>query len=268
MKNKIKKVIWGVFGCAACCAVLALACYLFWEPLSSLKSSENVESGKNNFFYRFDGDEIAADVRCGLNYFEGYFSGEGTLKIRKIKDTKMEGFYEISLTDMRGNCEEHGDNISADCIYSGEFWIGYFYVSEDRVYMMSHDEDYLPFLCEMTTFPPTEQIEEWNGRLREQGARCGYFGYRLCCADEGMEDTFGMECDDGRVPEDYHNYIAVEDEKRTFDFYPDEVMGTQEHMRIVWGKDRGILYFANYTGNYKNFISFYADGYDEEFDER
>lgn len=225
--------------------------------------NKNEVSG-NEFFYKFDKDQFTLDVLCELNYFEGFFSGMGTLQITRIKDTKIDGFYEIKLTNLSGNCNEHGECISSECIYSGEFPIGYFYVSENRIYMMSHDEDYLPLLCEMTTFPSTELIEQWNSQLKREGAHRGYFGYRLCCDNEGMEDTFGKEWNDeesvlyGEVAGDYHNYIEVKEDKRLFNFYPDRIMGTQEYMQIIWKKNHGIISFAKWAGNYKNYISFHV----------
>lgn len=238
-----------------------------WIIISILNScnpiNKNEVSG-NEFFYQFDEDEFTLDVLCELNYFEGFFSGLGTLRISRIKDTKIDGFYEISLTNLSGNCNEHGERIFSECIYSGEFSIGYFYVSENRIYMMSHDEDYLPLLCEMTSFPSTELIEQWNTRLKWEGAHSGYFGYRLCCDDKGMEDTFGKDRNTeeivlyGEMARDYHNYIEVKEDKRLFNLYPDKIMGTQEYMQIIWGKNHGIMSFAKWVGNYKNYISFHV----------
>lgn len=198
------------------------------------------------FFYPMYNDKIEVNVQCELHIID-VFNGNATLLIRKLPDTKLNNFYEIILTNLQGKCDCHADIHVPDCEYSSDFPIGYFYVDEKNIYMMGYYEEYLEVFMETEVFPPTEEfLEIWN---QEQREHYGYFDYRLVCTEEGLEDTYTTQ-------NNYHEFIAVDGDVRKYNLYPEELMGTQEYMYITW--DKGISYFATWSGNQKLYKSFWV----------
>ena len=198
------------------------------------------------FFYPMDKDEIEVDVQCELHIID-IFSGNATLRIRKLPDTKLDNYFEIVLTNLQGKCDNHGDIDSTDCEYTSDFPIGYFYVDGKNIYMMGHYEEYFEIFMDTEVFPPTEEfLEIWNQKQREH---YGYFEYRLVCTEEGLEDRYTIQ-------NNYHEFIAVDGDVRKYNLYPEELMGTQEYMYITW--NHGITYFATWSGNQKLYKSFWV----------
>ena len=168
------------------------------------------------FFYPMDKDEIEVDVQCELHIID-VFNGNATLRIRKLPDTKLDNYFEIVLTNLQGKCDNHGDIDFPDCEYASDFPIGYFYVDGKNIYMMDHEDE--------------------------------YSGYRLVCAEEGLEDTYTIQ-------NNYHEFITVDGDVRKYNLYPEELAGTQEYTYITW--NHGITYFATWSGNQKLYKSFWV----------
>lgn len=188
----------------------------------------------------------------------GAFSGSATLVIRHLSDVKLDGYYEMILTDLNGQCDEHTDICDSECEYSSDFPIGYFYVDAEKIYMMSHDIGYLDIFSEVEAFPPTEEyIAARAQEMQEKGEHYSYFGYQLVCAQGGKADTFTED-------NNYHEYISVEADERYYNFYPEEIEGTQEYLYITWKQGVGIARFEQWSGNFKNRIAFWLPGAEDE----
>lgn len=230
--------------------VCFLVCFLL-TGCGAKEENQNEQSNKlNDFFFPMEGNETALTVYCEMNMI-GSFCGNGTLVIRQLPDAKLDGFYEMILTDLNGQCDEHADINDAECEYSSDFPIGYFYVDAEKIYMMPHDTGYLDIFSEVETFPPTEEyITARAQEMQERGEHYGYFDYRLVCAQEGKSDTFTED-------NHYHEFISVEDDERHYNFYPEEIEGTQEYLYITWKQGIGIARFDNWSGNLKNHIVFW-----------
>ena len=212
---------------------------------------QNKDSG-SRFFFPMNEEQTSVEVMCELNYIDA-FEGSANLEIRKIPDTKLDNYYEIVLTDLQGKCNHHDSIHNTDCEFSSDFSIGYFYVGEEDIYLMSNYKDYLEIFETVDCFPPTESyIEEWRQNRIEEEETYGYFACRLVCVNEGQEDTYSSEDDNN-----YHEFITVDNDERRYNLYPEEVMGTQEYMYITWKEEQGIVYFANWSGNRKNYICFW-----------
>lgn len=145
-----------------------------------------------DFFFPVE-DESSLTVNCEMNII-GAFSGSATLVICHLSDVKLDGYYEMILSDLNGQCDEHTDICDSECEYLSDFPIGYFYVDAEKIYMMSHDIGYLDIFSEVEAFPPTEEyIAARVQKMQEKGEHYGYFGYRLVCAQAAKADTFTEE---------------------------------------------------------------------------
>lgn len=238
------------------------------DELQSDKYTENVTV--NPFFFPMDKDKIEIDVACELNVVCGTFRGNGILRVERLQEGKLENYYAVSLTDLKGVCSEHGNINDSYCeIYSSFNWyIGYFYVDRDEIYMMLHEKEYLQIFKDIEEFPPDPQyIEEWESVKRDRGDHYGYFGYRLVCSEQGFEDTYQTLSNTGDVEDteldgklyskDYHNSITANGDIRRYALYPVISTGTREYEYITWEKGQGIAVYENWSGNFKNFISFW-----------
>ncbi len=231
--------------------------YVFIVALCIILSgcSKQGNSEPNSYFFPDETEDLT--VKCKMNMIDE-FNGEATLQINKLEGTKLDNYYELVLTNLKGTCNEHVDIDDSKCEYYSDFHVGYFYVEGDKIYMMSYDEKYLNIFAEIDMFPPAnEYIESWNKELHAVGEHYGYFDYRLVCSEEGFEDTFGTKYS---IDEKYHNYITVDGDERRYNLWP-ETSGTQEYMYITWRKDEGIYSFANWSGNFKGRIEFGVELY-------
>lgn len=213
--------------------------------MSGCNRINNTSNFQTTFFYSMEEEEMEVDVQCELNIIDT-FKGNGKLLIRKLPNTKLDNYFEIILTNLQGECNCHNDIHVSDCEYSSDFPIGYFYVDEKNIYMMGYNKEYLEIFIETEMFPPTEEfLESWNQEKKEH---YGYFGYRLVCTEEGLEDMYTIQ-------NNYHEFITVDDNVIKYNLYPEEIMGTQEYMYITW--EQGISYFATWSGNKKLYKSFW-----------
>lgn len=221
---------------------------------------QNVES--NRFFFPMQKSTEEIQVTCELNMLGNSFEGTATLKIEQLSDVRLDHYYAIDLVDLKGTCDEHGVNDDSNCIFSSDFPIGYFYVDEDKIYMMSYDTGYREIFENAEAFPPDEAyIEAWETAKKDAGDHYGYWGYRLVCSEEGFSDTIDTENDDvgsdGKLySHDYHNFISVDGDMRFYNLYPDMTGGTQEYLYITWKANQGITSYSNWSGNYKDYIAF------------
>lgn len=230
----------------------------------------------NPYFFPMEDNSERIQVFCELNNFagEGEFLGTAFLEINKISETGH--YYELILTNLTGKCASHPnfENINTGeelCAYASDFPIGYFYVDKENIYQMSYYKDYLELFKESEGFLPSEEaINEYNNALKEAGKHRGFFGYELVGSSQEIKDTFGMSQEEienlpngvrnpNNSSKQYHNYIEVDKDEIKYNLYPDETEGTDEYRYIVWEKDKGIIFYALWTGNFKGYISFYMD---------
>lgn len=249
------------------------------EEEKTLKQEEdnNVDIEQwNPYFFPMENDTETIQVFCELNNFagEGEFLGKASLQINRIPGTT--NYYELILTDLTGECDFHDHFENADgeeepCVYTSDFPIGYFYVDKENIYQMLHCKEYLELFKESEGFLPSEEaINEYNNSLKEAGKHRGFFGYELVCSTRGVKDTFDMSqeeienlpdgvCTPDNSNKKYHNYIEVDEDEIKYNLFPDEIVGTDEYRYIKWQKDKGIVFYALWTGNFKGYKCFYVD---------
>lgn len=238
-------------------------------------SNEYVEQW-NPYFFPMENDSETIQVFCEFNNFagEGEFLGTASLQINRIPGTT--NYYEIILTNLTGECDWYGHSENADgeeepCVYTSDFPIGYFYVDKENIYQMLYCKEYLELFKESEGFLPSEEaINEYNNSLEEAGKHYGYFGYELVCSSQGVKDTFDMSQEEiENLPDgihnpdnsnkQYHNYIEVDGDEIKYNLYPDEIVGNDTYDYIEWQENKGMTFYASWTGNLKGYICFYVD---------
>lgn len=249
------------------------------EEEKTLKQEEdnNVDIEQwNPYFFPMENDTETIQVFCEFNNFagEGEFLGTAFLQINRIPGTA--NYYELILTNLTGECDFHDHFANADgekepCVYTSDFHIGYFYVDKENIYQMSYYKEYLELFKESEGFLPSEEaINEYNNSLKEAGKHYGYFGYELVCSSQGVKDTFDMSqeeienlpdgvCNHNTSSKQYHNYIEVDGDEIKYNLYPDEIVGNDTYHYIKWQENKGMTFYASWTGNLKGYICFYVD---------
>lgn len=229
------------------------------------------ESQTNPYFFPMETEEKKIEVVCEA-LWRHEFKGNAILTVRKVQGTKLDGYYELCLGNFTGECGcgGKGDIHAPDCEFAGDFPVGYFYVEEENIYMMSAEEGFLDIFAEVDQFPPAkEYVDARKERMLAAGEHDGYFTYRLVCCEQEVPDTYGNakpeEVMDGLIwDERYHNFISAEGDRRNYKLYPEELTGTQECMYITWAEGEGIVSYTNWAGALKDYISFCVPGYEEE----
>lgn len=172
------------------------------------------------YVYIIFNEGIFIDNGCILKWNQKY--GEECVAVflnyyNPSKEDWKEFYYEMILTDLNGQCDEHADINDPECEYSSDLPIGYFYVDADKIYMMSHEIGCLDIFNELESFPTTEEyIAARAQEMQEKGEHNGYFGYQLVCSWEGKKDTFSET-------NNYHEFISSEADERHYNFYPEEI---------------------------------------------
>ena len=212
-----------------------------------------------------DKTEKRIKVFCELNYSDGPFQGIGTLVVRGLPEIKLGNCYEIFLTDLDGKCSVHGD-ITWECNYVWNFFpLGYYYVTNDKIYEFVYSDETVEMLNQWDTFPPDIEYIKKGIMDKEEYP---FSSWREVCSDMGFEDTFyethkESEIEalhEGRiVDERYHNHITVDGDERRYNLWP-ETSGTQEHTFITWKNGVGMTRYMTYTGYFNNCLSFYISG--------
>ncbi len=244
------------------------------ESLSLLHehASQTVENSftpthKNPFWFSMDKTEKRMEVFCELNYADGVFSGNGILVVRGLPEIKLGNCYEIFLTDLEGECQEHNDITYWKCCYACDFFpLGYYYVTDDKIYEFAYLDETVEMLNQWDTFPPDIEYMK-NGMTGQEGYPFAY--WREVCSEEGFEDTFYENHSEenmieflykGRdLDERYHNFITVDGDERRYNLWP-ETFGTQEHTYMTWKRGMGITRYMSYAGNFLNSLSFHIPG--------
>ena len=206
------------------------------------------------------------NVRCEMSLTNS-FEGTAILQINKLSNTRLDHYFEMILTDLNGICSEHGNTDDPECEYSLSYPVGYFYITEDYIYLMPHESSFLSEFKQLDTFPPTQEyLNERERHLKSEGEHNDYFNYRLVCSNQGIGDVFGRSIDsvegDAAVlngliwDESYHNSIDVEGDERHYHLWAEGNSGTTEVMKIIWKQKYGIMSYANWSGAMKDYIYF------------
>ncbi|MBQ8596722.1 MAG: hypothetical protein IJ409_09795 [Lachnospiraceae bacterium] len=245
--------------------------------------TENTQADAGGFLGEITMGFQNKEVFCELWLTED-FAGQATLVIRKVPGAKSENYYEVVLTDFQGKCKEHG-SLTEDktgkavqngkkaaeakeaCMYEAEFPVAYIYADEDKIYWMAHEEGYQEIFRQVGGFPPEDYIDVWNKKKMERGDHRGYFGYRVVCAKEEIEDNYELLQNETYAAEEgmnqdprYHNEISAIGNRREYSLYPDKEYsgGTTERMFMIWEKGEGLTYFENWVGAYRDYVAFWT----------
>lgn len=99
--------------------------------------------------------------------------------------------------------------------------------------------------------------QECNQRIMEEleDDRAGFCAkYALVCCEEGTEDIVDEQ--------GYHCYVEADGDYRIYQYYNEDTSGTKFYQKIVWEKDRGIVYYNCGEGSLKMHVEIWLDGYD------
>lgn len=239
---------------------------LFHEHASEITENSFTPTHKNPFWFPMDKTEKRMEVFCELNY-DGVLSGTGTLVVRGLPEIKLGNCYEIFLTDLEGKCSEHNDITFWKCRYARDFFpLGYYYVTDDKIYEFAYLDQTVEMLNQWDTFPPDIEYLK-KGMTGQEGYPFAY--WREVCSEEGFEDTFyENHSEENRIEflykgrdldERYHNFITVDGDERRYNLWP-ITFGTQEHTYITWKRGMGITRYMSYAGNFLDSLSFHIPG--------
>lgn len=238
--------------------------------IQEIQGTDLIPESGNPFWFPMEGNEKRIPVSCELNYFCGWFEGTGTLVIRALSEIMLNNCYEIILTDLEGEFpfgHDHESITDSDCPYSGNFGIGYYYITDNQNFEFLYRDETLEMLSQWNTFPPDTEY------LKKGMAGAHPFSYwRLVCSSTGFEDTYFESHEDedsyellweGKNSGDrYHNLITVDGDERRYSLWP-VTYGTQEHTYLTWKKGGGIVKYTSYAGNCRDMISFWTSGYEK-----
>ncbi len=171
------------------------------------------------------------------------FRQDVTLHIELLKEYEEGVLYTLMLEQL--DLSDVPDVSEWDYITMGRRYLGYYYVTEDAIYMV-----------------PVQDIEngytdECNQRIIEEleEDRAGFCEkYALVCCENGTEDNIDEQ--------GYHCYVERDGDYRIYQYYNDDMSGTKFYQKIVWEKDKGIVYYNCGEGALKMHVEIWLDEYD------
>lgn len=156
------------------------------------------------------------------------------LDIEKIQKFERGILYTLELEQL--DVENKWDEIKM-----GRRYLGYFYVTEDKIYRVpvASYEGY----TEEQTKELVNLIENNEQSFIEQAT--------IVCSEDGMDEEVDKN--------GYHTVIKVDGEKRIFQLYNEYISGTKDYETIVWERGKGIIYYKRGAGNMLMHIEFGVD---------
>lgn len=174
--------------------------------------------------------------------YEGYIYPLSSREIREkvtLKITELEQFQSGELYALELEQLEVTD--TEDMISMGRQYLGYFYVKDSQIYRLPV-KDYSGFTEEQTQ----NTVKAIRNDEKSFLDMC-----HIVCSEEEIVDTVD---DQG-----YHSGIKADGNKRTYYFYHEDTSGTKDYEKIVWEKEKGIVYYQRGAGNMLMHIEFGVD---------
>lgn len=187
------------------------------------------ERQENDFFFEDNQTQVICDVL--INNLDGEEKTyELNLNIEKLKEFENGTLYRMELEQ-----PEVEDPI--DKIGMGRSYLGYYYVTEDKIYLR-------PLYEYNQTRGYTEEIDQAiiEGIQKDEQLfledEC-----RLVNCNEGTDETADEN--------GWNSYVKVIGDTHIYYLYNNYTGGTKEYRKIIWQKGKGMVYYLHGAGDRK-----------------
>lgn len=189
------------------------------EQKESFETEAINEREKNQFFFnerRLEYNGYIRPLSANTVLYNVY------LDINVVKTFDDGTLYTLELEQLE--VEDPEDEITM-----GGRYLGYFFVTKDTIY------------CKSVNFNgyTEENTDEAIKIIQERGEAFSEY-FVIVCNEEGTKDVV----DDN----DYHEFVAVDGDRRIFTLRNDYVSGTREYLTIMWEKGKGMVYYEHGSG--------------------
>lgn len=209
-----------------------LGTILLWKVCDNHSEQEEIYHHQNPYFYKVDGKVVEYEGYFYLHTYRSFYQNVD-LNITELGVFENGTLYTLELgqLDVSDPLDELG---------WGRRYIGYFYVTDDRIYMTASGED------GFTKKRNREMIQLLQEDEKEFLERCV-----IVCCEEGTEDR----ADD----QGYHIWVEVDEDRRIFRDRNDYYYGSKDYLLMIWEKGRGITYYVHGNGMKNMHVEFGVD---------
>lgn len=193
------------------------------------KESQNKaldERQENDFFFENNRTQVICDVQ--INNLEGEEKVyELNLNIEKLEEFENGTLYRIELEQ-----PEVEDPI--DKIGMGRSYLGYYYVTEDKIYLRPlYEYNQTGGYTEETDQAVIEVIQKDEQSFLEEE----------CLLVNCNEEIDRIEDENG-----WYSYVEVIGDTHIYYLYNSYTSGTKEYRKIIWQKGKGMVYYLHGAG--------------------
>ncbi len=184
------------------------------------------ERQENDFFFENNRTQVICDVQ--INNLEGEEKVyELNLNIEKLEEFENGTLYRIELEQ-----PEVEDPI--DKIGMGRSYLGYYYVTEDKIYLRPlYEYNQTGGYTEETDQAVIEVIQKDEQSFLEEE----------CLLVNCNEEIDRIEDENG-----WYSYVEVIGDTHIYYLYNSYTSGTKEYRKIIWQKGKGMVYYLHGAG--------------------
>ncbi len=184
------------------------------------------ERQENDFFFENNRTQVICDVQ--INNLEGEEKVyELNLNIEKLEEFENGTLYRIELEQ-----PEVEDPI--DKIGMGRSYLGYYYVTEDKIYLRPlYEYNQTGGYTEETDQAVIEVIQKDEQSFLEEE----------CLLVNCNEEIDRIEDENG-----WYSYVEVIGDPHIYYLYNSYTSGTKEYRKIIWQKGKGMVYYLHGAG--------------------
>lgn len=211
---------------------LFLGTILFWNVCDKYLKQEEPYHHQNPYFYKADETVVEYEGYFYLHTYRPFYQNVD-LNITELGVFENGALYTLELGQL-----EVKDPL--DELGWGRRYIGYFYVTEDGIYMTASGGD--GFTKELNQ-EMMQLLQEDEDEFLE---RCV-----IACCEEGTEDRVD---DQG-----YHIWVEVDGDRRIFRIRNNYYYGSKDYLLMMWEKGKGITYYVHGNGMMNMHVEFGVD---------
>lgn len=217
IKNIIKNKLC-IFLILMICGVILVLLFLF--------TGREKESAENDFFFENNRTQVICDVQ--INNLEG----EEKVYELNLNIEKLEEFENGTLYRMELEQPEVEDPI--DKIGMGRSYLGYYYVTEDKIYLRPlYEYNQTGGYTEETDQAVIEGIQKDEQSFLEEE----------CLLVNCNEEIDRIADENG-----WYSYVEVIGDTHIYYLYNSYTSGTKEYRKIIWQKGKGMVYYLHGAG--------------------
>lgn len=219
--NRIKRILAATF-----LILFGAIMALLFQEFTNITLNEGKE---NAFFFEDNQTQVICDVL--INNLEGEEKTYAlNLNIEKLKEFENGTLYRMEL-------EQPEVENPIDKIGMGRSYLGYYYVTEDKVYLRPLYE-----------YNQTRGYTEETDQTVIEGIQ----------KDEQLfleEECFLVNCNEenDRIADEngWNSYVEVIGDTHIYYLYNNYTSGTKEYRKIIWQKGKGMIYYLHGAGDRK-----------------